>query len=982
MSGSVPEHWLDRVAESLREHEDRASSIQNAPPRYEVLGEISRGGMGIIYRAWDPQLGRNVALKVLRSEGNGTAAEAHERFQREAKLAAGLHHPNIVQIFDTGTWQGQDYIAMQFIEGSTLDRANSDRRQSLASIRDAARALHYAHEQGIVHRDVKPGNLLVDKAGRVYVTDFGVAREVVAPATLTNPGTVVGTPAYMSPEQAQGMPTDARSDVYSLGATLYEMVVGRPPVPGTNALEVLEAVRTKDPELPCKVVPELSKNVEAIILGAMDRVRDERYPTAAALADDIERYLNGERPLRRPRGLSYKFRREFVRHPWRSTGAIVLCALLILAGVFLGYFIRGWIHLSRAEHSRNEEEQIREYKIAATIFPSARDRYEILTSERDKRLADHRIVIAAAFEREEKERKEREAEKERKENAARLKQMQEELDETRKRELIARTCESALNYLDKGNLVEAAKEIDGLRVPAPKKYDELLPKLRKAQFSAGLQELSTFADRADLGGFDHAYKSLRGTVSNSQPDFRSKVAPLALQLAAGLKSQNRATEAVDWCNVAESLGYVDPRLYEVRGIALIALERWEEAQHDYQELVGRTPGKKPPAREFAVLPLRKGQLAAEQKDWVEAIKNFGLAVWIDSDLAAAYHDRGLARFRSNGQAREALEEELKIALEKDPKLIPAPQYRDVVLAFARSQAARFWAAEDARERESVCREAVVWLTRLLQGKSAEDPELLLERSRMYRRLGDLPSAISEARRCVPVTAETALNLGVLLFLQSHSEKNDARMREAIEQFDQAERLAPADPRPSYWRGLCRRNLVAPDLDGALKDFLKSAEVGVRSTHLALESAKVRLDIIGRDKDPKGWPAALDDGTHALTGAEVLSEEEYVAGFHEQRRVSRSQAIRLVTRDAYLVQGQAFYYGKEYPKSIEACSAAIQVDPQYASPYLWRGYARCDDKQHHKLAQEDFRQTVRLSTHADEKDNAGQWLSRCQKHARD
>jgi serine/threonine protein kinase len=278
-----------------------------------------------------------------------------------------------VPIFEASTWNGQDYIAMPLLEGKNLAQSKVDRRTALTYIRDAARALHFAHEKGIVHRDIKPSNLMLDESGRVYVADFGIARQSVATASMTTPGTVVGTPAYMSPEQAMGLPVDARSDVYSLGATLYELLTGKPPFDG-EPLAVIEAVRTREPETARRLVQNLSKNVDAILTGAMERRPQDRYPTAAALAEDIDRYLEGERPMRRPRGLSYRVQREFVRHPWRSGATIVLGLLLVLAGVLLGYFIRAWTYREKAKQTSDRTLKMRFLVIAAPFFADADSR--------------------------------------------------------------------------------------------------------------------------------------------------------------------------------------------------------------------------------------------------------------------------------------------------------------------------------------------------------------------------------------------------------------------------------------------------------------------------------------------------------------------------------------------------------------------------------------------------------------------------------
>ncbi|HVE43505.1 MAG TPA: protein kinase, partial [Planctomycetota bacterium] len=561
---------MERVADSLAEHEERRSSLQVGPPRYEILGEISRGGMGIVYRAWDPQLGRDIALKVLQAE-DGNSAEAHERFQREARLAAGLHHANIVPVYDTGTWEGRDYIAMQLIDGATLDKASLDLRSTLACIRDAARGLHYAHLQNIVHRDVKPSNLLLDVHGRVYVTDFGVARQSQVSATMTSPGTVIGTPAYMSPEQALGLPTDARSDVYSIGATIYEMATGRPPYTGRDAVEIVIKVQSGEFEAPRKIKPELSRNVEAIILGAMERIRDERYGSASELADDIDRYLQNERPLRRPRGTSYRIQREFVRHPWRSTASIVFCLLLLLAGTALGYWIRGRVYWHRAQSESDPMKKKAYLKKAEFWVPEAE---LLLARMNDEERKLEKLTLAEEAEEKRLQAERIARENEEKEKAKLLLRMKEVNDARERERLIADTYAAALKALSDRALPDTVRFMDALKSAAPAKYEELLPRLRELEFDAGLRDLDRLASKADSEAFRTRFAELSGQSFEPQRDRSARLARPALALGAGLLERAVWTDAVRWLDTAEALGIREARLYEKRGLALVELQDW------------------------------------------------------------------------------------------------------------------------------------------------------------------------------------------------------------------------------------------------------------------------------------------------------------------------------------------------------------------------------------------------------------------------
>jgi serine/threonine protein kinase len=337
-SASLPKQDEPRIKDTVLSEDETKLLKAGAGPksllncgRYILQEKIARGGMGVIYRASHPELEKDFAVKIL-IDGLDAPAEAIERFRREAKAAARLNHPGIVRVYDCGTEDGFPYLVMDFVKGRPLDEIIKN--EGVAPRRAAqitfalSEALDHAHKQKLVHRDIKPGNILIDLEGQSLITDFGIVKELTADAKLTRTGFTLGSPCYMSPEQAVGDHdiTGPESDIYSLGATLYEMLVGQPPFQGDSIHAIMRKVVDEDPVPPRHLNPSVPIDLECILLKAMEKEISRRYPTARELSTDLQAFLSGDPISAKPASPMTLVKRGVKRNKM----AVSLSSLLVL----------------------------------------------------------------------------------------------------------------------------------------------------------------------------------------------------------------------------------------------------------------------------------------------------------------------------------------------------------------------------------------------------------------------------------------------------------------------------------------------------------------------------------------------------------------------------------------------------------------------------------------------------------------------------
>src|SRR5947199_4323543 len=263
--------------------------------RYRIMRKLGTGGMANVYLAEDQELGRRVAIKIL-NDRHANDDQFVERFRREAKNAAALSHPNIVSIYDRGEAEGSYYIAMEYLDGRSLKELIVSRGPAPVGVaveyaRQILQALRFAHRHGIVHRDIKPHNVLVDAEGRVKVTDFGIAR--AGTSQMTEVGSIVGTAQYLSPEQAKGTAVDQRSDIYSLGIVLYELLTGAVPFTGDTPVEIAMKHISETPDVPSALRPEIPHDLDLVVTRALAKDPAERYQSAEEMDADLDRVLRG-----------------------------------------------------------------------------------------------------------------------------------------------------------------------------------------------------------------------------------------------------------------------------------------------------------------------------------------------------------------------------------------------------------------------------------------------------------------------------------------------------------------------------------------------------------------------------------------------------------------------------------------------------------------------------------------------------------------
>jgi hypothetical protein len=363
-------------------------------PGYDIVGELGRGGMGVVCKAWHLPTKRFVALKTVLA-GAAASPEKLRRFQAEAEAVARLKHPNIIQFYEAGEHEGRPFFALEFCGGGTLAKKLSGNpmtaRAAAVLVEKLAQAVASAHAAQVIHRDLKPANVLLSSDGEPKIGDFGLAKRLDGDEVQTRAGAVIGTPSYMPPEQAMAAPKAAgpAADIYALGAILYECLTGRAPFRGATAVDTLDQVRHQKPVPPRQFEAKIPRDLDTICLKCLSKEPAKRYGSAQALAEDLRRFLDGQQTLAQPAGLGERLGR------WAKRQPVVAALLVALAIGLVGAAAFGVIYFSELDRKKRELEFTLSLRTAALEQQAVEK--NALVQEKEKALAaEYSILLQSA----------------------------------------------------------------------------------------------------------------------------------------------------------------------------------------------------------------------------------------------------------------------------------------------------------------------------------------------------------------------------------------------------------------------------------------------------------------------------------------------------------------------------------------------------------------------------------------------------------
>lgn len=890
--------------------------------KYVIIKKIGEGGMGKVFKGWDITLKRYVAIKMISissSENSPGHDEAVQRFIREAQTSAKLSHPNILQVYEVGRHQDDYFICMECVDGGTLDEYWCQRQGFLKKsggkelieyeapskknineyvkiMKKVMEGIDYAHRENIIHRDLKPENVLLvfGKKGEVIpkVSDFGLAKEVSSKSNLTVAGTVVGTPAYMSPEQANGEELDVRSDIFSLGSLLYKICTGRPPFEGESLIDIIKAVIFKDPVASSKLNKSVDNDLELIIIKAMEKEKERRYQSAGEFAEDVDRYLNGEPINARPVSLTYQLTKKIKRNKAGFAG--ISAGVLILLAVLTGLWVQ----------SAGKSRLAREYLVRADkLF--AGNNWEKAKEEYIKCL---QVKKDGAVE-------------------ARIRECQENIDDTKaKEQQAAREVQRGWLYATQIFPEFYKKDTDMKKVwahidQAIKIIDDALSKYQLAEgyfYKAMLQrekgrlkdaEISLTAAIRINPDYEMAY-ALRGIVYVEQ--YLQRYFEVSNGAETGTKSalvQELEKKALaDFKKITGTGAMPDQfekykplfeamRLYSVDSATCVALLKKGYEKYGSEDFlfwlavcymnisnfetamdyITKALEKKP---QFAEGYMIKAKMSMDQDKVEEAERDISETIRINPDHASAYNFRSIVKY-TKGDYKGALED-IDISLRINEESL-VPLYNRGIINM----------------RIKNFREAFSDFSRLI-ALAPEDPMAYYERGCVRAELGDSAGGIEDITAAVAKKPEPEyyLKRGLLRYKIGDP-------KGGLEDYDMAIKLKPDYIEAYFSRGLARKR--EGDVKGAIADMTEYLKTVKNDAQVYMSRALAR-DSVG---DING---VIED----LTAAAGITPDN---------------------PEIFSNRGLAKYNLKNIKGSIEDMTEAIRLAPEEPRYYFWRGMAR-------------------------------------------